>query len=152
MTRDTLIEITIISFLLCTACYNMSVLLSFFFKHWSVVKQTQNISQHHIYLRAYYKKQMTTKAILLIVALFLLLYARYSGGLAINLAISLSASYFAVKGFSNIFGDFITCDDIDKIQLCNLYLRSFNIDSTPSGKQLNGVFQNTFRNMLTSFQ
>lgn len=136
MTRDNLIEIVILSYLLGAACYNICTLVFFFWKQWSEIKKTDNISEYHIALRAYYKTKMMTRAIMLIAVLFLVAGAIFAGFSLLNLGLSLIASYFAIKGFSNIFGDFLDCDNIDKIQLCNLYLRSFNIDTTSSGIQI----------------
>lgn len=133
MTRDSLIENVILWYLLGAACYNICTLMFFFWKQWSEIKKTDNISEYHIALRAYHKKQMMTRAIMLIAVLYLLSGAIFAHFSLLNLGISFIASYFAIKGFSNIFGDFLTCDNIDKIQLCNLYLRSFNIDATSSG-------------------
>lgn len=136
MTRDNLIEIIILSYLLGAACYNICALVLFFWKQWSEIKKTDNISDYHIALRAHYKTKMMTRAIMLIAVLYLATGAIFAGFSLLYLALSLIASYFAIKGFSNIFGEFLTYDNIDKIQLCNLYLRSFNIDTTSSGLKI----------------
>lgn len=66
MTRDNLIEIIILSYLLGTACYNICTLVFFFWKQWSEINKTDNISEYHIALRAYYKTEMMTITIMLI--------------------------------------------------------------------------------------
>ena len=136
MTRNNLIEITIFSYLIGAACYNICTLVYFFWKQWSEIKKTNNISKYHISLRAYYKTKMMSRVIMLIAVIFLIVGAVYAGFSWLTLFLSLIASYFAIKGFSNIFGDFLTSDDIDKIQLCNLYLRPFDVDYTTMGLKI----------------
>ncbi len=136
MMRDDLIEITIFSYLFGAACYNICTLALFFWKQWSEIKKTDNISEYHIALRAHYKTKMMTGAIMLIAVIYLIVGAIYADFSLFSLFLSLIASYFAIKGSSNIFGDFLTSDNIDKIQLCNLYLRSFNVDSTSIGLKI----------------
>lgn len=133
---NNLIEIIIISYLIGAACYNICTLVYFFRKQWSEIKKTNNISQYHISLRAYYKTRMMSRIIMLIAVIYLIVGAVYAGFSWLTLFLSLIASYFAIKGFSNIFGDFLTSDNIDKIQLCNLYLRPFDVDYTTIGLKI----------------
>lgn len=136
MTRDNLIEIIIFGYLFGAACYNICTLAFFFWKQWAVIKKTDNISEYHIALRAHYKTKMMTRTIMLIAVIFLTLGAIYARFSLLILILSLIASYYAIKGFTNIFGDFLSYDNIDRIQLCNLYLRPFNIDTTSSGLKI----------------